>query len=160
MKQKNRINFLLIPIIIFLAVPSLFSQVWGNGNVVKQERSVGDFTGVVVRSGIDLLIKQGDQTNVVIETDENLQEYIITEVESGILYASEKENTRIFKSTNKDAHVTVRTLKKLKVSGGGDASILVAEELILNAGGGSQTYLSGDPYIDANLTGGSKVHRR
>lgn len=120
MKQKILIKTSSALLILLLVVPSLFAQVRGNGNVETQERSVGDFTGIEVRSGIDLIVKQGDQPNVVIETDENLQEYIITEVESGILKIYVQKNARIFKSSAMDAHVTVNQLSKLRVSGGGD----------------------------------------
>ncbi len=120
MKQKILINATSALLLLLLVVPSLFAQVRGNGNVEKQERSVGDFTGIEVRSGIDLIVKQGDQPTVIIETDENLQEYIITEVESGILKIYVLKNARIFKSSAMDAHVTVNQLSKLRVSGGGD----------------------------------------
>jgi hypothetical protein len=48
---------------------------------------------------------------------------------------------------------------KIVISGGGDGRIHVDEELLLNASGGSNIHLSGDPHIDAKLTGGSKIHR-
>jgi hypothetical protein len=48
---------------------------------------------------------------------------------------------------------------KIDLSGGSDARIHVDEELLLKASGGAQIYLTGDPHIDANLTGGSKMHR-
>jgi len=120
MKQKILIKTTSALFLLLLIVPSLFAQVRGNGNVEKQERNVGDFTGIEVRSGIDLIVKQGDQPNVIIETDENLQEYIITEVESGILKIYVQKNTRINKSSAMDAHVTVNQLNRIKVSGGGD----------------------------------------
>ncbi len=124
MKRKILIKTISTLFLLLLAVPMIFSQVRGNGNVEKQERSVGDFTGVVVKNGIDLIIKQGDQTKLVIETDENLQEYIITEVESGVLNIYVQKNAWINKSSAMDAHVTVNQLNKLKVSGGGDVQSL------------------------------------
>ena len=103
MKQKIIIKSILTLIVLLLAVPMLFSQVRGNGNVEKQERNVGDFTGIEVRSGIDLVVNQGDQSKLVIEADENLQEYIITEVESGVLKIYVQKNTRINRSSAMDA---------------------------------------------------------
>jgi hypothetical protein len=41
----------------------------------------------------------------------------------------------------------------IDLSGGGDARIHVEKELTVNASGGSQIYLSGDPHVDANLSG-------
>ena len=120
MNEKLSIKPLSTLVLLFFAVPVLFGQVRGNGNVEKQERTVGSFSGVSVRSGIDLIIKQGDRSAVVIETDENLQQYVVTEVESGILNIYIKQNTRIMKRSAMDAYVTVDQLDRLKVSGGGD----------------------------------------
>ena len=139
MKQKILIKSILTLIVLLLAVPMLFSQVRGNGNVEKQERNVGDFTGISVRSGIDLIVTQGDQSKLIIETDENLQEYIITEVESGILKIYVKQNARINKSSAMDAHVTVNQLDLLNVSGGGDVQskgLISTDDISISVSGG------------------------
>jgi type 1 fimbria pilin len=120
MKQKNLLSASLILFLLFTAMPLVWAQARGNGNIEKQERDVGDFTGISVKSGIDLTVSQGEQSRVVIETDENLQEYIITEVTSGILHVYVRKNARISRSSAMDAHVTVKGLDKLMISGGGD----------------------------------------
>ena len=161
MKQKILIKTISTLILILLAVPMLFAQEKGNGNVEKQERNVGDFTGIVVSSGIDLIVKQGDQSKLVIETDENLQEYIITEVESGVLNIYVQKNARINKVTAMDAHVTVNQLNKLKVSGGGD----VQSEGLINAddigigisGGGDLQFNLKAKRVKCEVSGGGDV---
>jgi len=181
MKQKIIIKTISTLFLLLLAVPLLFSQVRGNGNVEKQERSVGDFSGIAVRSGIDLIVKQGDQRTVVIEIDENLQEYIITEVESGILNIYVQKNARINKSSAMDAHVTVKQLEKLSVSGGGDVQsqgLINADDMSIALSGGGDLQFDlkanrakcavsggGDVSLDADirefeaaLSGGGDLH--
>ncbi len=181
MKEKILNRSLLSLCLILLAIPLLNSQVRGNGNVVKQERSIGDFTGVVVRSGIDLLITQGDQSGVVIETDENLQEFIVTEVESGTLYIHVQKNAKIYKSSDMDAHVAVNQLDKLNVSGGGDVQsqgLITTDDVGIAISGGGDLQLDlkanrakcevsggGDVSLDADikelkaaLSGGGDLH--
>jgi len=139
MKQKIIMKTILTLIIVLLTVPMVFSQVRGNGNVEKQERNVGDFTGIEVRSGIDLIVSQGGQSKLIIEADENLQEYIITEVESGILKIYVQKNARINRSSAMDAHVTVNQLNKLSISGGGDVQsqgLINAEDIGISISGG------------------------
>jgi hypothetical protein len=139
MSQKILSKTISTLFLLFLAIPVLFSQVRGNGNVEKQERSVSDFTGIAVSSGIDLMVVQGEQHKVVIEADENLQEYIITEVESGILNIYVQKNTRIFKTTAMDAFVTVKQLNKLRVSGGGDVKsqgLISTDDIAISISGG------------------------
>jgi hypothetical protein len=161
MKQKIIIKTISTIFLLLLAVPMLFSQVRGNGNVEKRERSVGDFNGIAVRSGIDLIVKQGDQSNLVIETDENLQEYIITEVESGILNIYVKKNARINKSSAMDAHVTVKQLEKLKVSGGGDVQsqgLINADDIgIAVSGGGDLQFDLKANRAKCDVSGGGDV---
>lgn len=55
---------------------------------VTQVRTVGKFTGVSVSSGIKVNFTQGTHQSVVVETDPNLQEYVSTEVQNGILVIS------------------------------------------------------------------------
>ncbi len=54
-------------------------------NSVMQVRNVGKFTGIEVSSGIKVNFTQGKNQSVVVETDQNLQQYVSTEVENGIL---------------------------------------------------------------------------
>jgi hypothetical protein len=139
MNEKLLCKPLSTLVLLFFAVPVLVGQVRGNGNVEKQERRVGSFSGISVRSGIDLIIKQGDRSTVIIETDENLQEYVVTEVESGILNIYVKQNTRIIKRAAMDAYVTVDQLDRLKVSGGGDVQSqgqISTEDLDMAVSGG------------------------
>jgi hypothetical protein len=161
MKQNIHLKTFTTLILLFLAIPMLFPQVRGNGNVEKQERSIGDFSGIVVRSGIDLLVTQGEQQKVVIETDENLQPYIITEVESGILYIYVQKNTRISRSSAMDAHVTVDQLNKLNYSGGGDLILEITCEKIKvsSAGGGDVSASAGSNVSQAgfSLLGGGDL---
>jgi hypothetical protein len=139
MNKKNLLRTGLTLLLFLTAVPLLFSQVRGNGNVEKQKRNVGDFSGISVRSGIDLHVRQGDQPEVVIETDENLQEYIISEVESGILHVYVRKNSRITRTSTMDAHITVDQLDKLKVSGGGDVesvNLILTDDISMSVSGG------------------------
>jgi hypothetical protein len=59
--------------------------VHGNRNVVKKERSTGSFTGIKVSTGIDVFLKQTGNESIVVEADENLHEYIKTEIRDGVL---------------------------------------------------------------------------
>ena len=49
---------------------------------------------------------------------------------------------------------------RVKLSGGSDAQLHVTGELMVSASGGGQVHVSGDPVIDADLSGGSKVHKK
>ena len=108
--------------------------VYGNRHVVKKERPAGNFSGVHVSSGVDAYITQGDNTSVTVEADENLHEYIITEVKGDILYIYTEAN--ILESEMKRVHVTMKNINSLTTSSAGDVigvSPIKTDELELNA---------------------------
>ncbi|WP_185146655.1 DUF4252 domain-containing protein [Chryseobacterium sp.] len=61
---------------------------------VTQVRNVGKFTGIKVSNGIKVNFTQGNKQTVVVETDPNLQQYVSTEVENGILVISVKNKDK------------------------------------------------------------------
>jgi len=90
----------------------------GNGDVVNKERTTTSFDGIKVSSGIDVYLKQGDQESITVEADENLHEYILTEVKNGVLEVYTDANIRDAKM--KRVHVTIREVKSVKTTSAGD----------------------------------------
>jgi hypothetical protein len=90
----------------------------GNQKVVKEERTVKDFTKVAVSNGIDLYLTQGSENKLVLEVDENLLEHIKTEVKNGTLRIYSDKNIRKPKSLK--AHLTFKALEKINGSSGAD----------------------------------------
>jgi hypothetical protein len=90
----------------------------GNGDVVTKERNTESFTGVRVSSGIDVYIKQGNNESMSVEADENLHEYIITEVRGGVLNVYTDANIR--EAERKRVYVTMKEVKSVKTSSAGD----------------------------------------
>ena len=57
-------------------------------NGISQVRNVGKFSGISVSSGIKVNFTQGSNQSVVVDTDQNMQQYVSTEVQNGILNIS------------------------------------------------------------------------
>jgi len=92
--------------------------VYGNNHVVKKERDAGNFSGLRVSSGIDVYLKQTDDESIVVEADENLHEYIQTEIRDGILSVYTEANIR--EAEMKRVYVTMRDINSLKTTSAGD----------------------------------------
>ena len=92
--------------------------VYGNKKVVKKERSTESFSGVRVSTGIDVYLKQGDQMSLAVEADENLHEYIITEVDDGVLNVYTDANIR--EAAMKRVYVTMKEVNSISTSSAGD----------------------------------------
>jgi hypothetical protein len=132
----------------------------GSGNVIAQERNLPEFNGIESSGGIDVYITQNDTQKVVVETDDDLQKYVITKVEDGILKIYPDKWFMHFKKLK--VHVSMKDLKKLSGSGGSD---LFAEkpiitgnfEISLSGGSDANLYIKGIE-ISGSLSGGSDLY--
>ncbi len=92
--------------------------VYGDGNVVRKERTAGSFSGVKVSTGIDVFLSQGDKMNISVEADENLHEYILTEIKDDVLHVYTEVNIR--EAEMKRVYVTMKEINSLSTSSAGD----------------------------------------
>jgi uncharacterized protein YxeA len=116
------VRFLIAAIVVLSISACTNAQfrntVHGNGNVVKKERKTEDFTGVKVSTGIDVYLKQGNNMSVTVEADENLHEYIITEVRDGILNIYTDANIR--DAERKRVYITMKDVNSVRTTSAGD----------------------------------------
>ncbi len=92
--------------------------IYGNGKVVSKERNIENFTGIKVSTGIDVYLKQGNSETLTVEADENIQEYILTEVRGGVLNVYTEETIRDAK--RKRVYVTAKEIDQIRTSSAGD----------------------------------------
>jgi hypothetical protein len=92
----------------------------GNGNVVSKERTIGEFDGLKVSSGIDVVMKQGDEVSLLLEADENLHEVIRTEVTDHTLKIYTSKNIRRAKA--KKVYLIYKDLQSIRISSAGDVT--------------------------------------
>jgi hypothetical protein len=90
----------------------------GDGNVIKKERKTEQFSGIKVSSGIDVYLKQDNDESISVEADENLHEYILTEVRGGVLNVYTDANIR--EAERKRVYVTMKEINSIKASSAGD----------------------------------------
>jgi uncharacterized protein YxeA len=96
----------------------LYKTVRGEGEVVKKERTASSFDGIRASTSIDVYLKQGEKESITVEADENLHEYIKTEVREGVLHVYADVNIREAKM--KRVYVTMKDVRSLKTSSAGD----------------------------------------
>jgi hypothetical protein len=111
----------------------------GNGKVVTEEREVtADFTEVRGSAGLDVYLTQGDENKIVVEADENLLQYIETDIEGGKLHVTTSEN--IGHSKAKKVYVTFKELNTVEASSGADVtgnSVIKSQNLSLKSSSGA-----------------------
>src|SRR4030095_190687 len=70
-------------------------RVRGSGNVIQLSRNVSNFNRVSISSAMDLYLKQDSGFSVKVETDDNLQQYVIVRQENGVLHISQESNINL-----------------------------------------------------------------
>ncbi|AXG72779.1 DUF2807 domain-containing protein [Flavobacterium arcticum] len=137
-----------------------YEKVKGTGNVVTQDRDITqNFTYIAASNDLEVIIEQSNQTSVAVESDENLQEHIKTEVKDNEL--------KIYT----DASITNASIKKIIVrmpiikgiSSSSSASIttnmtLKAETLNLSSSSGSSINITIDTKnVTCEASSGSEI---
>jgi hypothetical protein len=119
LKKNFQLPFVIV-LLLFLSSCYLdFREtVYGNGNVVTEERSADSFNRLKVSSGIDVFITQGDEESIKVIADENLLEYIKTEIFDNTLKVYTEANIRNARS--KEVHLVYRQLREIDISSAGD----------------------------------------
>ncbi len=97
-----------------------WEKIEGNGNLKKEKRDVGNYTGIASSGSWDVMVAYGESNSIQVEGDENLLEYIETKVEDGSLHIRAKKSVNL-KSKNKiTVYVSLTRLKEVSLSGSGD----------------------------------------
>lgn len=119
MKKINTLFAQLFSFIfILLFTGSLQAQVRGNGVIKEQTRALSGFSAISSTGSVDIFVKQGNTYSVVVRADGNLLNDIKTQVKNNMLIISVTKN--IWRAKVLEVHVTMKTLKKVTLSGSGD----------------------------------------
>ncbi len=141
--------------LLTLSITSVKAQTKGNGNVTTQERQVSEFNAIDVSCAIHLYISQGETQSVKVETDENLQNKIVTKVNDGTLRLS-CDNIR--DATKMDIYVTAVNLSKIDASGASKTTgqtLLKSETFGLYVSGAAKANLDIETETFNNETSGA-----
>jgi len=98
-------------------------RIKGNGNVVTVERSTGDYDAIAVAGWFDVNIVDGTEGKLTLTGEDNLLEYIKTEVKNGKLVIKTEKGVNLKPSNWKDGiviTVPVESVSSISLSGSGD----------------------------------------
>lgn len=122
MKFSNAVpKAVFLMVMIFATGYHAVAQMWGvsgSGNVIRQERSVSDFSTIKVQGSADVILSQGDKVSVVVQADDNLVENITTKVKGDALLIETEGNIRSSKKF--EVLVTIPRLDGIEINGSGD----------------------------------------
>ncbi|SRR5258706_4397227 len=160
-------NRILIPaiccLVIFSSCHFLHGEhVRGSGNVITQTRNVSNFKGVSVNGSIDLYVKQDSAFSVKVETDDNLQQYIIVSEENGILTVRPEDHVNLDETGKIKVFVSAPAFKSMEATGAcnifSENMLSSAEPIDIDLTGASEARVElKSPRVSAGLTGASSL---
>lgn len=159
------------------------NSIEGSGNVTTERRNVnGDFKSIEVSNSINVVLEQSNETEIVVEADDNLQKHIITTVENGTLVISCDKNyfinMKVMKVTvkmpvieqleaNSDASITsTNTIKgdniSLNTSSAGTINLNIeSDDITCDTSSGSTITIDGMALkITLNASSGSEINAK
>jgi Putative auto-transporter adhesin, head GIN domain len=121
-----------------------FQSVRGSGNVVTEDRQVGDFSRIDLSGIGDLEIELGDQPALRIEAEDNIMPLIETEVVGDTLRIGLRNDTTVSPREPIRYFLTVVSLEALDASGLGSITTpgLQAERFTISISGGGDIELA------------------
>ncbi len=154
-------------IIIFISISLLFfscnitgNHTVGNGNVITEKRKIPDFLKVKSSGSIDIDIRPSDSYSVEVQNDENLLEYVVTEVNNGVLEVKYKSGS--YSNDHAKVIISAPSLNEISSSGSADITIqgtlLNSDEISFHLSGSGDVEGSVDaPSIKAFSSGSGDI---
>jgi len=142
MKTRILISMLLVFAIHSCTIGQIKPKVTGSGKVETKERKASYFNSIKVSTGIDVYLTQGDKESITVEADDNLHEYIRTEIKNNTLKVYSDANIR--KAKAKKVYVTIKDVEKISASSAGDVF-------------GENTIKTGELYLSVSSAGDIKL---
>ena len=98
-----------------------FGGVRGSGRVTKEERSIRGVNAVELATSGELQIDVGVREELIIEAEDNLIDYLETDVRGGTLFIRTRSGVSINSTRPFKFYLTVRELDEIALSSSGDA---------------------------------------
>lgn len=113
-------------LILFILAATVISaqrgkKIKGDGNVVTIERNTGDYDALRVGGFYEVELVEGDEGKITLSGEENILEYIETEVRGGTLTIKSRDNMQLKTSFGKKVFITipVQSIDAIRLSGSG-----------------------------------------
>lgn len=136
-----------------------FNAVAGSGVAATESRNVSEFRGIDVGGVFQVEVTAGKDYGVVVEGDDNLLQYVKTEVSGGVLKISSTE--RLKSSTPLRIRVSAPEIESIDGSGACKISVagLKSSELRVDTSGASKINLAGETEsLTIDVSGASNIN--
>ncbi len=163
MKSSSIITLIVLVVSLFVfgsCENAWFNCIRGNGDVTEELRFVNDFTSIDSEGSFDVFVSIGPVTEIIVEAEENLLDYIDTYTRNDKLTIDTRRNRCIRNTEPIRIYITTQHLKKVELDGSGliECDNIVGNyfEAELNGSGDIRLSLLVD-YLDADISGSGEI---
>ncbi len=158
-------KFLSLLLIACLAACNNFSNetITGNGNIRTETRNYNCEGRIKLQGSFDVYLIPGSDGNIIIEADENVIPYIVSENRNGYLSIKAREGFNLKSKQKIKISVACSRLTNLQIAGSGSFigqdKFSGMDELKLEiAGSGNITLHVNTPKVDAGIAGSGNIN--
>lgn len=135
-------------------------HITGSGNIITQTRNPNHFQGVQTSGSIDVEIMNDATPSVKVEADDNVMQYIVTDVNGGLLNVHYKNHIS-FDNIHVKVYVSAPDFNKLFVAGSGAITskntVKTTELETKVSGSGDINAIVDAPSVTANIGGSGTI---
>ncbi|MFK7782272.1 head GIN domain-containing protein [Psychroserpens sp.] len=144
-------SILLTALLFCISFSYADKKIKGNGKIITTTRSTSDYDGIKCAGSFDYILVAGTEGKITIEGEENLLDYVVTEVKDNQLVVKTRKNVYLKPSNNKTIKITIpfKDIDNVSLSGSGDLwneDVIKANDLDVALAG------SGDVVLDIRAT--------
>ncbi len=124
--MKTTLLLPLVAIFLLAFLPTDLNAQWGrwrnnesvkgNGNIERSERDLNGFDGLKSCCSMEISVRLGQTYGLVVEADENILPYVITEVSQGMLSMRIQQGVNLTPSQRIKVFVSMPSLQNLEAS--------------------------------------------
>ena len=116
----------------------------GNGNITTSNRTLASFKNIRCSGSYEVQLTQGNSSSIKIETDENVQQYIVTDVNGDELNIHTKQDVNLHASGKIKLYITTAQLEEFRLSGNNNVS--------------TTNQFTGGDHLNLDLSGSGNIH--
>lgn len=161
--MKSNIFAVLLLSMVFISCSWMGKSIHGNGEIVTENRKVTKAEKIVLKGNFDIVLVPGNTTSVSIETDENLQKYILLSESNDELVFKTKSKFNLKSDHGIKITITTPNLTGIYLAGSGNVrgngKFTGGNELKIDiAGQGDVDLMVNTPKIDVDIKGSGNVN--
>ena len=148
-------------ILIAATIISCRNGVRGSGNIIKDKRQLSEFTSMSVSGSIKVEVKTGTEASLIVEADDNIMPYVVTNVSDKNLSIKLKGINNLRNATVR-IYIVVPTLNKISTSASAEVrseeAVTNSDKISFTASSGSLINLNVDaPSVSAGGSSGANI---